>query len=714
MPANSFDPSGTGKPGGLVKLMAALSSIYICLMTVIFPLYAPTGHKDIGRHKWNFFSISAITFIAIMLVLGLARAVKYFISERKRLKREQEEEDALFLDMAAKRAKEEQERINNIPRYYKKRTILVKPDSTTAEESPVPVKSDTQITEESPVPGQSDVQTTEENPAPGQSDAQTTEENSVPGQAEPRPASDAPAPIDYRATAARIADKYGSNADKGRFRAAKALLNRLDLRAGGTKITMFFVVAYIIVCLISTFFAYDRSTAVLGFRDWYMGLVAQLSFAFIYILLSGSWRFKKPVFITAMAGSLIVFVLGLLNRFRIDPLGFYSDRTDKQIFDYLSTIGQTSHYSSYICLFIPLAIIGYCCGKKLLPRLFCALAMVVGFMTTVTQNSDSAYFALAAYMVVLTFVAFEQRWIFSRYIEVLLLCMVSFKAMGFAFWFYPAIADKMDGISIFLSRSIVTWIVIGVLVMIRIILAITATRESAHSHRPVHNRKPDYDRKGLHNRNRQGDGASIRSDRFVLSPLRWLVLAVFIIGIAGGVTYVVLNTRGDLPAEYSSDNNYLYFDDGWGNHRGIDWRVAVESYIQEPPLRKVIGAGPDCFAYTVYKYYNQELKRELDGLTLQNCHNEWLNSLINTGVLGAAAYIGIFISIFAACMKRGRKVYWLYGVAMSIAAYMAHNFFCYQSVTCTPQIFILMGMAGAIIRQIETGRNIWKTSGKTI
>ena len=79
-------------------------------------------------------------------------------------------------------------------------------------------------------------------------------------------------------------------------------------------------------------------------------------------------------------------------------------------------------------------------------------------------------------------------------------------------------------------------------------------------------------------------------------------------------------------------------------------------------------------------------------------HNEWLNTLLNLGILGLIAYLGTFISSFKDCMKGARKSPYLYGVAIAIVAYILHNFFCYQQIICTPTIFILMGMAQSVKR----------------
>jgi len=72
--------------------------------------------------------------------------------------------------------------------------------------------------------------------------------------------------------------------------------------------------------------------------------------------------------------------------------------------------------------------------------------------------------------------------------------------------------------------------------------------------------------------------------------------------------------------------------------------------------------------------------------------------LLFFGITGAIAYIGIFVSTIIASVKSIAKEPFLIAIAMSVLAYMGHNFFCYQQVVCTPIIFILMGFGRRLLK----------------
>ena len=157
-------------------------------------------------------------------------------------------------------------------------------------------------------------------------------------------------------------------------------------------------------------------------------------------------------------------------------------------------------------------------------------------------------------------------------------------------------------------------------------------------------------------------------------------------------------------------NQYLLFDNKWGSDRGFTWKAAAGMFAEMTPLRKLFGAGPDCFkAYSysipeyadlLYQYWKPNI--------LTNAHNEFLNLLICIGIVGLLAFLAMLgmgvWRFFKAWEKNseGTENTWLSAFVLagmlSILAYAGHNFFCYQQVCCTPFLFIVMGLAESAVR----------------
>jgi hypothetical protein len=77
--------------------------------------------------------------------------------------------------------------------------------------------------------------------------------------------------------------------------------------------------------------------------------------------------------------------------------------------------------------------------------------------------------------------------------------------------------------------------------------------------------------------------------------------------------------------------------------------------------------------------------------------------------VGGALYAGIFICAIVRFAKKADVTGELVAPAMCVAAYMAHNFFCYQQIICTPIIFIIIGAGEAMCRYGR--REIWEPDG---
>ena len=436
---------------------------------------------------------------------------------------------------------------------------------------------------------------------------------------------------------------------------------------GKMNIADWFVFAYGVIVIISSIITPYKAHVIWGYDGWYMGLVAQLGFVLVYFLISRFWKWDSLYLFIFMFVAFIVFFFGVIMKFRIDPLEMYVDLDEQYIRNFLSTMGQATWYSSYLCIMYPLGVIAFWKAKKPWVRVVFGIFSAVSFMSVVTQNSDSAYMAIAGIFFMLFWISMEDNQQFLRFLEVMMIALGSFKFIGILQKIYADRMVPLDALSIFMSQSSLTGIAFVVVVLLYVIL----TR--------VVKDNPDFDISRV-------------------KPVRYVALAAVILAIAGGVIFIYMNTTGKLPEDKASSNNYLYFDNTWGNSRGLSWKCAVGTFEQCDGVRKLFGAGPDGFAEEVYTYYKTELDaRWGENTTLTCAHNEWLNALVNVGLLGLIAYLGIFISVFILCMKNAKKYPELYGVAISIVAYILHNFFCYQQIICTPVIFILMGMAVSLI-----------------
>ncbi|SKB51923.1 hypothetical protein SAMN06296386_101390 [Lachnospiraceae bacterium] len=432
------------------------------------------------------------------------------------------------------------------------------------------------------------------------------------------------------------------------------------------------VAAYIIVCFIATLFTPFKKYVVMGSVGWHCGLLFQLSVVLLYFFISRYWRWDDIMFMAYLVASAVVYLLAVFHRFSIDPFKFYEGISDGEKTMFLTTMGQNTWYSSYIVVMFPLGLFTYWYVQKKAYRIFALLHLILGAMTIVTQDSDSAFMALFAIYCVLFAASFRENVRMIRLFESLAVMFVTWRVTGFLQLIFPKSVLTTGKIMLFCSQNPLMWIPCIAAIAIYVMLL---RLDKAH--------KLDVTKYG-----------------WIFKVFMGFVIA----GVVCLVLYIILNTTGALPEGMRSTNNYLYFNDGWGNHRGINWKVALQTYVRSAkqyPLTAIVGGGPDTYMESNLIYCKDAIMAyfEPKGVNaLQSAHNEWLTELVWGGVLGFAAYVGIFVTACVRFYKASSKNPELLAVVMAIAGYMMHNFFCYQQVICTPTIFILMGAGECIVR----------------
>lgn len=432
------------------------------------------------------------------------------------------------------------------------------------------------------------------------------------------------------------------------------------------------VLAYLILSGISVVSGGFYKDALWGYSGWNMGLISQLSFVLLYFFLSRFGRYYRVMLTVLCVASCIVYGIGILHRLQIDPIGFYDGLSDYQKSLFLSTLGQNSWYGSFVAVTLPVGMGVFLYTDKKVWRILSGVFMTFGFCTLVTQNSDSAYFAMAGAFVVLFMISAAERETMCRFMGMLTIFFASGKIMYYLMQIRPNPEFVADYVTRLMWTSKVTWALLGICLIVTVMLCIKGIKSDSRSYPSV-----------LMRRTRQA------------------VPAVLIAVIVGAVFLIILQSGGALPGVISdrlAKVSYFNWNNEWGNGRGRIWRFSVKMFAEADIVHKVFGVGPDCFHSYVVAHYSEEQAYYWGGKQLTNAHNEWLTSLINVGIPGTVAYAGIYVTAVRRFCREHRHSILLAGIAASCMSYMCYNFFCYQQVLCTPFIFLLMGIGEYILR----------------
>lgn len=428
-----------------------------------------------------------------------------------------------------------------------------------------------------------------------------------------------------------------------------------------------FVFTYAIAVLFSVLLSPYKEQVIWGYDGWYMGFVSQMCFVLIYFCVSRFWRWELSTVIGCLTAAFLVFLLAVLMRFRIDLLSLYKNIEEEYIVNFLSTIGQTTWYSSYMVVIFPIGLFAFWFYDNKYVRIFGGIFTAAGFMTMVTQNSDSSFIAFGLLFFVLFWISLESNQKFRRFLESMTICFFCFKFIGICQMLFRERAVKLDTISLFCSQSSFTWIMLIVTALFYFCFRRMEKRGNF--------------------------------DISKIKKIRVLFLILLLLGIAGVIIYICLNTANKLPERLQSGSHYLLFDEYWGNNRGSSWMIAARSFMQGDLTRKLFGCGPDGFSLFVQSFFKEELAVKWGNSGILSCaHNEWLNAIVNLGIIGGVSYIGIFLSAICHFFGKSKEHPELTAIALSVICYMGHNFFCYQQIVCTPTIIILIGIGESIVR----------------
>ncbi len=425
-----------------------------------------------------------------------------------------------------------------------------------------------------------------------------------------------------------------------------------------------FALGYAAVVLLCFAVSRYKGEALYGYEGWNMGLLSQLSFVMLYFLVSRFWNrnwFYDFIWVMCI-GSAITFFFAILHRFMIDPLGLYEGIESGYYIQFLSTIGQATWYSSFLCTVFPIGLLCFWFFDQRWQRICGGIYCVLGYATLVTQNSDSAFMALGAMWFTLFCLSFDSNKAFRRFLEIVILGLATMRVIGLLQLIFAGRAVQLDTLSVFASQHYSLWLLLVILLLLYGLL-----------------------------------GWAEKKRGFQIGSLGWIriVLAVLLVlGLVVLISLIVMATKGVLPEGLSSlyGVSYFIFDRYWGNWRGTTWPVSVQMFMEYPLREKLIGIGPDCYASYVYEYYSQVVQETFEDNVLTNAHNEWLNILLNEGILGLLTYLGFFLSAAVTFIRSRSKNLLTFAVIACIFSYIFHNMFCYQQVMCTPFIFILIGM----------------------
>lgn len=481
--------------------------------------------------------------------------------------------------------------------------------------------------------------------------------------------------------------------------------------------TELFAVCYIAALCISYLLTDYPEFAQMGADGWNMGFWPQILFLFFFLLSERTLTtgMAKAGIGLMLSASTVVFLLGLLNRYGVNPLHMESSGPG-----FISTIGNINWYCGYWSVLFPV-----CCGvflfrEKVLPGsrsahtgalqqrgasaqrtpasvlydflVFSGIAVVIGFATGVSQGSDSGLLVLAAITLILGCFAGKEKEGLRHFIELLLLFCVSLTGLFALQHLFPERNKYQTAGYLFLTGK--PWgLIFGVLLLCLYFFLFIRKKNCANGRAKTVKNYRDNKLTGTADRG------------FVWTYRAWQILTG--LSAAALVLYIgllIFNTThpGVIPA---LDGNALFtFNTSWGSSRGATWSIGIHTFLAQNFGHRLFGVGPDSMAAYLYQSDNSTLLAEVRATfgdkRLTNAHGEWITVLVNTGLMGLLSFAAMIISAVGTLFSRKQKTL-VKACGLAVLCYTLHNIFSFEQMMNISQMYLVMGIGMAVAEKEE-------------
>lgn len=382
-----------------------------------------------------------------------------------------------------------------------------------------------------------------------------------------------------------------------------------------------FFLLFLVTCSVSTLSSGYAKECFLGTQGRYQGLLIWLLYGAAYFIVRKFLCLEKGTYSLFLCSGFLLSIWGITDYIGLDIFGWLAIIQEGQRGTFTSAFGNINTYTAGMSIFLSLYGIGFIhsisCTEKgnVFQTVFYAVAFVFAGISMITGQSDNAVIGIAAFFFILPFVAWRTKHGFFGSLFLFSLFLLSFMITAAlnAYFVNPYI-DSFGGILLQVSNNITKKPAFLAMYLLFILFSTC----------------------GLVNCRRKsklpGWNGQIPQSRIVLST--WgIILALGIFS----VIFFLCDANLWHPGRYESYNKYLVFNDSWGTNRGMCWRIAIEEYLKFPLWKKLIGSGLETFGIVVNNTRCQEMVA-ICGQTFDSPHNEPLQYLFTTGVVGAVSY----------------------------------------------------------------------------
>lgn len=407
--------------------------------------------------------------------------------------------------------------------------------------------------------------------------------------------------------------------------------------------------AVVATSVVSTVTSLSSAMSLWGLGGYYGGCMMVLFTAVGYLAVRAFAPQKLLNGLTFCVGitTALVTVLYVLNIFNIDLIGTYADTAVVERAQFFSTLGQKNFCSGFMAFALPLVFYAFLVARGARHTVFYGVPAFFGGLALAVVDADGLALGIGAAVLVLLC----QKIFTTRTLRRLMVIGMFFFADAGWMQYMRTHVYTQGGKPILAAFGHYAQLGFAVCAVVWAVLFFT-----------------------------------LRSREIPLWKAGRVLAAI---AVTLGVVLVVLaNFMPGFPSLGKLDD-LLVFNDDWGTYRGTAWRISWSAWTAQPFWRKLLGVGPGMMHTAVAQWAGADITARMK--TFYAAHNEYLELLLTSGVLGLAAWVW-----FVTAHLRKAAQNWLRpGVApvtLALVSYLAHAAVSIRVSMIFPEIMLLFGL----------------------
>lgn len=413
------------------------------------------------------------------------------------------------------------------------------------------------------------------------------------------------------------------------------------------------LVAFVLTGLVSTVLSLSPVSSLWGLGGYYGGFSLVVITALAYLCIRAFGRASDMDFLFFGVGvtSSIVTVLYVLNIFNIDLIGAYRDTAVVERAQFFSTLGQKDFNAGFFAIVLPIVFYAWLTAKGRARNIAYGIPMVFGGLALAVVDAEALTLGVVvAAMVLVCHKNFDTRMVRRG-------ALIGLSFFAWAAWMHHMRATVYTQGGRSLLSHFGDWqLAVPGMIFCAAVWAL------------------------LYWRARRG-----KPERSLCTVGR-VMTAVCVAAVA--LLFLLANLWPGFPSLGKLDD-YLVFNDDWGTYRGTGWRAAWGTWSSAPWWRMLLGYGPGSMHRAMVAWAGDALTDRMN--TFYAAHNEYLEQLLTTGLLGLVAWVG-FVAVH---LRRGFRAWVRPGVApvlLALCSYLAQAVVSIRVSMLFPLVMVLFAL----------------------